>query len=223
MIRFDVIATVPGIFDGFITSSILGKARERNLIEIKVHDLREYATDRHRMIDDRPFGGGAGMVLKPEPLFAAIDAIRVPSARLIVLSPGGARLTQALASAFAKDEHIILVCGRYEGIDERVIEHFKPELLSIGDYVINGGEVAAMVVIEAVSRLVPGVLGNEESVGEESFSGGKLEYPQYTRPAEYAGYKVPDVLMSGHHAEIEAWRKEQSRTRTASLRPDLLK
>lgn len=221
--RFDVIATVPEIFSGFVSTSILGRAAEKGLIEIKVHDLREFAHDKHRMIDDRPFGGGAGMVLKPEPLFLAIEKIRESeNSRLIFLSPQGERFHQKKAEALAEaNGQILLVCGRYEGIDERVIEHFQPELLSIGDYVIAGGEVAAMVVIEAVARLVKGVLGNEASVSEETFTQDRLEYPQYTRPAEFRDLAVPDVLLSGNHAEIAEWRKQQREIRTKKARPDL--
>lgn len=223
MMRFDVIATVPEIFSGFVSTSILGRAAEKGLIEIKVHDLREFAHDKHRMIDDRPFGGGAGMVLKPEPLFLAIEKIRESeNSRLIFLSPQGERFHQKKAEALAEaNGQILLVCGRYEGIDERVIEHFQPELLSIGDYVIAGGEVAAMVVIEAVARLVKGVLGNEASVSEETFTQDRLEYPQYTRPAEFRDLAVPDVLLSGNHAEIAEWRKQQREIRTKKARPDL--
>jgi tRNA (guanine37-N1)-methyltransferase len=211
--RFDVIATVPSIFDGFRTASTIGRAQESGVMALEVHDLRNWAHDRHRTIDDRPFGGGAGMVLKPEPLFAAIEAVRNPAeSRLVVLSPRGARFTQARAGEFADwmkggaSRQLVLVCGRYEGIDERVIEHFRPELLSIGDYVICGGETASMVVIEAVARLLPGFVGNEESLGEESFAEGTLEYPHFTRPAEFRGLRVPDVLLSGDHAAIRAWR-----------------
>lgn len=221
LIKFDVIATIPGIFDGFTGASILGRAAEQNLIEIRIHDLRQWAKDKHRMIDDRPFGGGAGMVLKPEPLFDAIESLLAPESRLIVLAPSGRRFDQGHARDLSGAEHLILVCGRYEGIDERVIDHFKPELLSIGDYVIAGGEVAAMVVIEAVARLVPGVLGNEESTVDESFVDARLEYPQYTRPADFRGRKVPEILISGDHKKIAEWRKQESAARTKLRRPDL--
>ncbi|MEK8023720.1 MAG: tRNA (guanosine(37)-N1)-methyltransferase TrmD [Candidatus Hydrogenedentota bacterium] len=218
MLGFDIIATVPEIFDGFRTASLLGKAVEKNIIALRVHDLRDFATDKHHMIDDRPYGGGPGMVLKPEPLFLAIEAVRRPDipSRLVVTAPRGKRFTQARAGEIAAwnesspETQLILVCGRYEGIDERVMEHFRPEEISIGDYVINGGEVACMVIVEAVARLVRGFMGNEESALDESFTRDKLEYPHYTRPAEFRGHAVPDVLVSGHHAEIEIWRRNRS-------------
>lgn len=218
MLTFDIIATMPEIFDGFRSASLLGKAAEKMILAINVHDLRSFATDKHRTIDDRPFGGGPGMLLKPEPLFRAIESIRRPSAsRLLAMTPRGERFTQERARALASwsaiehDAQIVIVCGRYEGIDERVMEHFRPEEISIGDYVIAGGEVASMVVVEAVARLIPGVMGNAASGEEESFEAGDLEYPHYTRPAEFRGLAVPDVLVSGDHAAIEAWRRSRRR------------
>lgn len=235
---FDVIAPVPAILDGFRSSSIIGRAVEDGLIGLDVVALRDYAEGKHRIIDDRPFGGGAGMLLKPEPLFAAIEArlaLSAPAdARLVVLSPAGERFHQAKAEHYARwflepanvaspepeltapPRRLILVCGRYEGIDQRVLDHFRPELVSLGDFVIAGGEVAAMVVIEAVARLLPGVCGNAESLREESFgagTGGGLEYPQYTRPASFRGYDVPEVLTGGNHAAIEAWRRERCKSK----------
>ncbi len=229
-VRFDVIATIPELFDGFRGASVIGRAAAEGRIALEVHDLRNWTEDRHRTIDDRPFGGGAGMVLKPEPLFRAIEDLRRPDAsRLVLLSPSGERFHQARASEMARwgrdavteEAQFLFICGRYEGVDERVVDHFKPELISIGDYVIAGGEVAAMVVIEAVARLLPGVLGNEESAGEESFSGPFVEYPHFTRPASWRGYDVPEVLVSGNHERIRAWRAEEMARRTRERRPDL--
>lgn len=226
MLSFDVIAPVPEIFAGFKDSSIMGRAVEEKLIAINVHNLRDYTHDKHRQIDDRPFGGGAGMVLKPEPIFEAIETLRRPDSRLLLMSPQGRTFTQRMADEYAAwgraraEGQILILCGRYEGLDERVIEHFRPEMISLGDYVIAGGEVAAMVVIEAVARLIEGVVGNAESLKEESFTDGRLEYPQYTRPAEFRGYAVPEVLMSGHHKRIEEWRAEESRKRTAKRKAE---
>lgn len=219
-VRFDVVATIPRMIEDFRGCSVIGRAAENGLISINVHDLRDFTSDRHRSIDDRPFGGGAGMVLKPEPLFACLDRLLGEvgvKSRLILLSPRGRRFAQSDAREYASwcegggERGLILICGRYEGVDERLIEHYKPELLSIGDYVIAGGEVAAMVVIEATARLIRGVVGNEESIRDESFSNDSLEYPQYTRPAEFRGMKVPDVLLSGNHAAIREWREKMKK------------
>lgn len=221
-VSFHVLATMPEILKGFAGASLIGKAAEKGIVEVKIHDLRDHAHDKHRTLDDRPFGGGAGMVLMPEPLFEAIeeliDSFPIDDGhRIMVMSPSGTRLTQTEVNSMGQwctdypDGNILLVCGRYEGIDQRVIDHFQMEAVSIGDFVIAGGEVAAMVVIEAVSRLVGGVIGNEDSLREESFSDGNLEYPQYTRPAEFRGYSVPDVLLSGNHAEIRKWRESMKR------------
>ncbi len=222
--RFDVVTIFPGIFDAFLRESILGKARERGLVEVRVHDLRRWATDRHKVTDDYPYGGGAGMVMKPEPLARAIGELKAErgAVPVILMSPQGERFTQALAVEMSGGAGAVIVCGRYEGVDERVVELLVDREISIGDYVLNGGEVPAMAVIEAVSRLVPGVVGSEESTRLDSFSGGLLEHPHYTRPAEFMGRRVPEVLLSGNHAEIERWRRRESLRRTAARRPDLL-
>ena len=191
------------------------------LIKLVVHDLRDYTHDRHRQVDDVPYGGGAGMVLKPEPIFEAVRA-RSGKGPVILLSPQGERFTQSIAADLAKDGDLFLICGRYEGVDERVAEHLADRQLSIGDYVLSGGELAALVVIDAVARLLPGVLGAEDSPVHESFSEQLLEYPQYTRPPVFEGHAVPEILLSGHHAEIARWRRQQAESRTRKLRPDLL-
>jgi tRNA (guanine37-N1)-methyltransferase len=187
-----------------------------------VHNLRDYAHDRHQSVDDRPFGGGPGMLLKPEPLFEAVEALSNESTRVILMSPSGRTFAQAIARELARESHLLLVSGHYEGFDERVREQLADDELSIGDYVLTNGSLPAMVVIDAVTRLLPGVLGDDQSANEESFSAGLLEYPQYTRPAEFRGLKVPEVLLSGNHAQIAAWRAEQARARTRERRPDLL-
>ena len=218
----DVITLFPELFRTPLATSLLGKAIAGGLLEVRVHDLREHGLGKHRSVDDEPYGGGAGMVMRPEPLFEAIEKVRGPKTHVVLLSPRGTRLDHAHVGRLAALEHLVLVCGRYEGVDERVVEHAVDEELSIGDYVLAGGELAALVVIEAVSRLVPGVLGNAESLGAESHAGGLLEYPQYTRPAEYRGHRVPDVLVSGDHGAVERWRREQSERLTRERRPDLL-
>ncbi len=218
--RVDVVSLFPEMFEGPLRESILGRARDRGLLEIALHDLRDYTTDRHRVVDDAPYGGGAGMVLKPEPIAAAIADLRGDGATIVLLTPQGKVFRQEVARELAMKERLILVCGRYEGVDERVRSLVDLEL-SIGDYVLTGGELAAMVVIDAVARLVPGVI-EEESLAHESHTGGLLEYPQYTRPPEFAGMRVPDVLLSGDHAAIERWRAEESKKRTKERRPDLI-
>jgi tRNA (guanine37-N1)-methyltransferase len=220
-VRVDVFTIFPEYLDAPLRVSLLGRARARGLLDARVHDIREWATDRHRSVDDTPFGGGAGMVMAPEPLFAAVEAIDPPRPR-ILLSPSGPRLDQRRARELAEGAGFTLVCGRYEGVDQRVADHLCDGELSIGDFVLAGGEAAALVVIEAVARLVPGVLGNDESAADESFADGLLEYPQYTRPAEFRDYPVPDVLRSGDHARIERWRHAQALRRTLERRPDLL-
>jgi len=223
--RFDILTIFPGMFEGPLSESILKRAQEAGHIAIHLHDLRDWTHDRHRTVDDYPFGGGAGMVMKPEPLLEAIEAITTqadaPPYR-IFLTPQGRRLDRALVHDLAKRERLLLICGRYEGIDERVLEQAVDLEVSIGDFVVSGGELPAMLLLDAVSRQVPGVLGSEESLDEESFDHGLLEYPQYTRPAEYRGTVVPDVLLSGNHAAIEAWRRAKRIERTAARRPDLL-
>ena len=219
--RIDVITIFPDMVEAFAARSLLGKARARGLLDLRVHDLRSVATDPHRSVDDAPFGGGAGMVLMPEPVFATIDAVSPPRP-LYYLGPAGRRFDQAVARELAALPGFSLLCGRYEGIDERVLAHAVDGELSIGDYVLAGGEVAAMVVLEAVGRLVPGVMGNATSGDDESFSHGLLEYPHYTRPASFRGYEVPEVLRSGDHARVERWRHAQALARTIARRPDLI-
>ena len=221
---FDVVTIFPDMFEGPMSTSIIGLARERGLVEFRAHDLREHAHDRHRTTDDYPYGGGPGLVMKPEPIFEALDAVQELEDEpgfVVFLTPSGVPLTQSLVYSLAEKERLVLVCGRYEGIDERALSSADLEL-SIGDYVLTGGELPAMVVIDAVSRHVPGVLGDEESAADESFSAGLLEYPQYTRPASYRDMEVPEVLRSGDHGAIARWRREMSVRKTARVRPDLL-
>jgi tRNA (guanine37-N1)-methyltransferase len=220
-VRIDVLTIFPDMVGDFAGRSLIGKARERGLIDVRVHDLRSVTSDPHRSVDDAPFGGGAGMVLMAEPIFATVEAV-APPRPLYYLGPAGRRFDQRCARELASLDGFSLLCGRYEGIDERVRTHLIDGELSIGDYVLSGGEVAAMVVLEAVSRLVPGVMGNATSADDESFSAGLLEYPHYTRPAEYRGWSVPEVLRSGDHARIARWRRAQSLVRTLVMRPDLL-
>ncbi len=220
-LRVDVFTIFPEIVEGFSSQSLLGKARERGLLDVRTQDLRAHTTDVHRTVDDSPFGGGAGMVLMPDPLVAAIEAAEPPRP-LFLLGPGGRRFDQDLARELAASGGFSLLCGRYEGVDQRVVDGWCDDELSIGDYVLAGGEVAAMVVLEAVGRLVPGVMGNAQSGTEESFSTGLLEYPHYTRPAEFRGREVPEVLRSGDHGRIARWRHAQALVRTAVSRPDLL-
>lgn len=222
--RFDVITIFPDIFRGVFEFGIVSRAAKAGLIEIGVHDLREYTHDRHRQVDDRPFGGGAGMVMKPEPLFRAVEAVTVlaPDARTVLLSPQGRLFDQRIAREFAREASVVLICGRYEGVDERVVQHLVSDEVSIGDYVLSGGEIPAMVIIDAVTRLLPGALGCGESAVRESFSNGLLDHPQYTRPPEYRGMNAPDVLLGGNHAEIERWRRQKAIEKTLRSRPDLI-
>jgi tRNA (guanine37-N1)-methyltransferase len=219
--RIDVFTIFPELVDGFARASLLGRAREQARLDLRVHDLRAATTDVHRTVDDAPFGGGAGMVLMPEPVFAAVEAVDPPRP-LYLLGPGGRLLDQALARELAESGGFSLLCGRYEGVDARVGEHLADGELSVGDYVLAGGEVAAMVVLEAVGRLVPGVMGNDTSAHEESFADGLLEYPHYTRPASFRGWDVPEVLRSGDHGRVAAWRQAQALARTLRDRPDLI-
>ncbi len=219
--RIDVFSIFPDMVAGFAAQALLGKAQQRDLLDVRVHDLRAETTDVHRTVDDSPFGGGAGMVLMPEPIFAVVERVRPPRP-LFLLGPGGRRLDQGLARELAGGEGFGLLCGRYEGVDARVTDELCDGELSIGDYVLGGGEVAAMVVLEAVGRLVPGVMGNTTSADDESFSDGLLEYPQYTRPAEFRGWEVPAVLRSGDHGRIARWRRAQALSRTMARRPDLM-
>jgi tRNA (guanine37-N1)-methyltransferase len=224
MTRFDILSIFPEMFESFFGCSLLKKARDKGLIRIETHDIRGGATDKHRMTDDYPYGGGAGMVMKVEPIARVLEAINaVPGECLrVLLTPQGEVFNQAVAGELARSGRIVLICGHYEGVDERVRENLADRELSIGDYVLTGGEAAAMVIVDAVARLVPGVLGNDESVRNESFAEGLLESPQYTRPEEFRGWKVPDVLLSGHHREIELWRRREALKRTLRRRPDLL-
>jgi tRNA (guanine37-N1)-methyltransferase len=224
--RFDVLTLFPAIFDGYLGQSLLKKAIDAGLVGVHVHDIRAWSHDKHHKVDDRPFGGGPGMVLKVEPVVECVEAVQsqAPPGRVVLLSPQGRRLNQGLVEELAKQERLILLCGRYEGFDQRVIDILRPDEISIGDYVLNGGEVAAMAVIDAVVRLVPGVLGDEESHRHDSFSGhaGLLEFGQYTRPRDYRGHTVPEVLLGGNHEEIARWRQEQSITKTRERRADLI-
>ena len=225
--RFDVLTLFPEAFTGYLGQSVLKLAIERGLVEVHLHNFRDWATDKHKTVDDRPFGGGPGMVLKVEPLLACVEAVRrlhPDPGHLVMLTPQGRRLDQAIVERLAEPERILLLCGRYEGFDERIRVILKPEEISIGDFVLNGGEVAAMVIIDAVIRLVPGVLGDEESSSSDSFSSGRrlLEGPQYTRPRVYRGLEVPPVLLSGDHQAIARWREENSKLRTRERRADLL-
>ena len=221
--KIDVLTLFPGMFAGPLDESIVKRARATGLVDVKIHNLRDWAHDRHKTVDDRPFGGGPGMLLKPEPLFEAIESLRRKTTRVILLSPAGRRFNQAIARELAQRDDLLLVTGHYEGFDERVRGKLADDELSIGDYVLTNGALPAMVVIDAVVRLLPGALGDDASSHDESFSQGLLEYPQYTRPAEFRGMKVPEVLVSGHHAEIEKWRRDQAKARTMRQRPDLMK
>lgn len=220
--RIDVVTLFPELFEVPLRASLLGKAIEAGIVEIGVHDLRAHGIGKHRSVDDTPYGGGAGMVMRPEPIFGAVESVRSDESKVIVLSPRGTRLTHEVVTRLAAEPHLVLVCGRYEGVDERVVSHLADEEISIGDFVLAGGELPALVVIEAVCRLVPGVVGNPESLASESHAGGRLEYPQYTRPEEWRGARVPDVLLSGDHGAIARWREEQSERLTRARRPDLL-
>jgi len=222
-VKIDVLTLFPAMFVGPLDESIIMRARKAGLLDLKIHQLRDWTQDRHKTVDDRPFGGGPGMLMKPEPLFAAVENIRRESTKVILLTPSGRKFSQAIARELADQKDLLFVTGHYEGFDERVRENLADDELSIGDYVLTNGALPAMVVVDAITRLLPGVLGDDESSRDESFSQGLLEYPQYTRPAEFRGMKVPDVLMSGNHAEIEKWRREQARLRTEAVRPDLLK
>ena len=221
--KIDVLTLFPAMFAGPLDESIIMRARKKGLLDLKIHDLRDWTHDRHRTVDDKPFGGGPGMLMKVEPLFEAVENLKRAGTKVILLSPSGRKFDQFIARDLAKEKDLLLVTGHYEGFDERVREGLADDELSIGDYVLTNGALPAMVVIDAVTRLLPGVLGDDESSHDESFSHGLLEYPQWTRPAEFRGLKVPDVLVSGNHAEIEKWRREQAKTRTKAQRPDLLK
>jgi tRNA (guanine37-N1)-methyltransferase len=220
--KIDVLTLFPAMFAGPLDESIIARARRAGLLQLSIHNLRDYTHDRHKTVDDRPFGGGPGMLLKPEPIFEAVEKLTGEKTRVILLSPAGRTFNQSIARQLAQCDELLLITGHYEGFDERVRQKVAHDELSIGDYVLTNGALPAMVLIDAVTRLLPGALGDDESAHEESFSHGLLEYPQYTRPAEFCGMKVPEVLLSGNHAEIAKWRAEQSRSRTQERRPDLL-
>ena len=220
--KIDVLTLFPAMFAGPPDESIIKRAREAGRLDLRIHNLRDYAHDRHKTVDDRPFGGGPGMLLKPEPIFEAVESLAREETRVILLSPSGRTFNQAIAAELAACEDLLFVTGHYEGFDERIREQLADDELSIGDYVLTNGALPVMVIIDAVTRLLPGVLGDDESAHEESFSHGLLEYPQYTRPAEFRGMKVPEVLLSGNHAQIAKWRAEQAQLRTSERRPDLL-
>lgn len=219
--RVDVLTLFPAMIEGPLGLSVLARARAAGVFELGVHDIRAHGLGRHRVVDDTPYGGGAGMVMRVDVLDAAIAAVRRPDSRVVLLDPGGRRFDQAVAVEYAALPHLVLVCGHYEGVDARVREHLVDECLSIGDFVLTGGEPAAVVVVDAVARLLPGALGHAASAADESFSAGLLEYPHYTRPREFRGWEVPEILLGGDHGKVEAWRRAQSRARTRAARPDL--
>jgi tRNA (guanine37-N1)-methyltransferase len=223
--RIDIITLFPEMFRGPFDASIVARAREQGIVQIELHNLRNWGEGRHKAVDDAPYGGGAGMVLKPAPVFAAVEAVRARAGepgRVVLLTPQGRLLTQPIVNELSADARLVLLCGHYEGVDERIREHLADDEISIGDYVLSGGELAAMVLVDAVVRLLPGALGGEASLEEESHAAGLLEYPHYTRPADFRGWPVPEVLLSGNHAEVERWRRQQSLLRTRQRRPDLL-
>jgi tRNA (guanine37-N1)-methyltransferase len=228
--QFEVFTLLPEVFPSYLESSILSRARQRGLIDVRIHNIREYAHDRHHVTDDTPYGGGGGMVMKPEPVFEAVESVlgvrsdqtQPVTVPVILLTPQGRVFTQRVAEELSRHERIALLCGRYEGVDERIREHLVTDEISIGDYVLTGGELPALLIIDAVARLLPGVLGDPTGAEDDSHSMGLLEYPHYTRPPEYRGWKVPDVLLSGDHAKIEKWRREQALTRTFNKRPDII-
>jgi tRNA (guanine37-N1)-methyltransferase len=223
-VRVDIVSIFPEALSA-LDVSLLSRAREKGLIDVRVWNLRDFAADRHHQVDDVPYGGGPGMVMKPEPFFAAVEAITGQVSgrpRVLLTSPQGVRFDQRMAEALAREPHLIILCGRYEGVDERVLEGLGAEDVSIGDYILNGGELAAMVIVEATARLIPGVVGDEQSVAADSFTSGLLDYPHYTRPAEFRGLRVPEVLLSGHHEQIRQWRRREQLRRTLARRPDLI-
>ena len=226
--KIDILTLFPEICRAPLSESMMKRAQENKIVDLRIHNLRDWTTDKHHIVDDAPFGGGQGMVMKPEPIFAAVEelqksAISNQKSKIILMSPGGRRLDQELATELSKESHLTVVCGHYEGVDHRVIEHLVDLEVWIGDYVLTNGAIAAVVLVDAVVRLLPGVLGHEQSAHDDSFGAGLLEAPQYTRPAEFRGWKIPEVLLSGNHAEIAKWRKEQALKRTKQNRPDLLR
>ena len=221
-VRIDILSLFPAIPAAMLGESIMKRAQQRGLIDVRSHDLRAWATGKHKTTDDAPYGGSQGMVMKCEPIFAAVEELRTPEARVVLMNPGGRRFDQAHAIRLAQLSHLVVLCGHYEGVDQRVIDHLVDEEISIGDYVLTNGAIAAVVLVDAVARLLPGVLGDEQSAQDDSFSSGLLEFPHYTRPVEFRGWRVPEILLSGHHAEIAKWRKEQAVEKTRRVRPDLL-
>ncbi len=226
--KIDILTLFPEICRAPLSESMMKRAQENKIVDLRIHNLRDWTTDKHHIVDDAPFGGGQGMVMKPEPIFAAVEelqqsGIKNQKSKIILMSPGGRRLDQKLATELSQESHLIVICGHYEGVDHRVIEQIVDLEISIGDYVLTNGAIAAVVLVDAVARLLPGVLGHEQSAHDDSFSAGLLEAPQYTRPAEFRGWKIPEVLLSGNHAEIAKWRKEQALKRTKQNRPDLLR
>jgi tRNA (guanine37-N1)-methyltransferase len=221
--KIDILTLFPEICRAPLSESIMKRAQEKGIINLLIHNLRHWTTDKHHIVDDAPFGGGQGMVMKPEPVFAAVADLRTQTSKVVLMSPAGRRFDQQVATQLSKEPHLIIICGHYEGVDHRVIEHLVDLEISIGDYVLTNGAIAAVVLIDAIVRLLPDALGHEQSAVDDSFNLGLLEAPQYTRPAEFRGWKVPEVLLSGNHAEIEKWRKEQAIKRTSENRPDLLR
>ena len=227
--KIDIVTLFPEICRAPLSQSIMKRAQENGIVDLGIHNLRDWTTDKHHIVDDAPFGGGQGMVMKPEPIFAAVEDLlnqtpntKHQTSKVILMSPAGRRLDQQMATELSQESHLIVICGHYEGVDHRVIEHLVDLEISIGDYVLTNGAIAAVILVDATVRLLPGVLGHELSAGDDSFSSGLLEAPQYTRPAEFRGWKVPDILLSGNHAEVAAWRKDQALRRTRENRPDLL-
>lgn len=220
--RVDIITLFPESCRVPLSESMMKRAQDCGALELRVHNLRDWTGDKHHVVDDAPFGGGQGMVMKPEPIFAAIESLKTPESVVILMTPQGKRFEQKLADTISTRPHLIILCGHYEGVDHRVVEHLVDEEISIGDYVLTNGAIAAVVLVDAVVRLIPGVLGDEQSAQDDSFRNGLLEGPHYTRPADFRGWKVPDILLSGNHAQIAAWRREQARRRTEHNRPDLL-
>jgi tRNA (guanine37-N1)-methyltransferase len=225
--KIDILTLFPEICRAPLSESMMKRAQENGALDLRVHNLRDWTTDKHHVVDDAPFGGGQGMVMKPEPIFAAVEDLKSKienrKSKILLMSPAGQKFDQRIAAEFSNESHLIIICGHYEGVDHRVIEHLVDEEISIGDYVLTNGAIAAVVLVDAVVRLLPGVLGDEQSAADDSFSGGLLEGPQYTRPSDFRGWKVPDVLLSGNHGEIAKWRKEQAVKRTKRHRPDLLR
>jgi tRNA (guanine37-N1)-methyltransferase len=221
--KIDILTLFPEICRGPLGESMMRRAQENKIVDLRIHNLRDWTTDKHHVVDDAPFGGGQGMVMKPEPIFAAVESLRAQNSTVILMTPQGKRFTQSTAAELSQEKHLIVICGHYEGVDHRVAEHLVDLEISIGDYVLTNGAIAAVVLVDATVRLLSGVLGHERSAADDSFSDGLLEAPQYTRPAEFRGWTVPEILLSGNHAEIIAWRKDEARRRTRENRPDLLR